>query len=700
MLSYCKNLKKGRPLAFILAIVLVVAMALSVSAFAPMQSWADPGESQVSLDTYSPVTIDWNVSRYDGIVANHRDPSDIPNMLTFWVDKSGGMPVVTPNAPATIAVQYGSGSYEVYYLDTRYLTTTQVALTVDYGPDEVYHIQSPPPKSTYGYALAVNGGFDLTFGEPPYSPTPPESDMAFTQIGADEYLATYDQSIPYPGVFMLGVYPKGNYDVNSLVLTESDPNLVNPMLFPASGVDGTSGFLLVYLNSGGATYDDYWVNLATDDGAYEMTVYFYPPGYTPTPPTTSAIYPSAVDGYLPLGREADGNGWGSISRDNENTLDYPGDLAAYDKNVKSIEGMESEGVSLGTGGGYVQYEFETPITNSAVNTYGVDFIVYGNAFDGNSEAGSVQVSNDGDTWYELAGSRYYNDDTQRNVDVSYRIDPNSTDIDYQFASVGGIIHPWDTFFANDTSPWPQYAPKSAGGENYGIASGVRGPYPPATKTPSFVDYTPGSDPITYHSVTLIEGSFTTSEFSFGYADVTANGGGPYDEAQNPYNNKGTGGDGFDLSWAVDTDGNPVVLSEAKYIRIYTASALDPNDPTSFVLPQGAVGEISTEVCGVFRATGTGGSAATTDVAVYDQYYNPVPISNMGMETITVSALTPATYYIYSAEPNVFVNNDKVDASNLYPISVTLASGQTAYYRIITQHNMESPYITVLKFVAQ
>lgn len=37
----------------------------------------------------------------------------------------------------------------------------------------------------------------------------------------------------------------------------------------------------------------------------------------------------------------------------------------------------------------------------------MDFVVYGNAFNGNPEAGAVQVSENGTTWYELAGSKYY-----------------------------------------------------------------------------------------------------------------------------------------------------------------------------------------------------------------------------------------------------------------------------------------------------
>ena len=68
---------------------------------------------------------------------------------------------------------------------------------------------------------------------------------------------------------------------------------------------------------------------------------------------------------------------------------------------------------LGAGGGYVQYALrdsegnQAYIEDDASNPYGVDFIVYGNAFNGNPEAASVPGLRRWKTWYELAGSLYY-----------------------------------------------------------------------------------------------------------------------------------------------------------------------------------------------------------------------------------------------------------------------------------------------------
>ena len=61
------------------------------------------------------------------------------------------------------------------------------------------------------------------------------------------------------------------------------------------------------------------------------------------------------------------------------------------------------------------------------NPYGVDFVIYGNPFNGNPEAAAVQVYAqevlpDGTLgeykWYELAGSLYYSDSAVRNTTVT------------------------------------------------------------------------------------------------------------------------------------------------------------------------------------------------------------------------------------------------------------------------------------------
>lgn len=141
--------------------------------------------------------------------------------------------------------------------------------------------------------------------------------------------------------------------------------------------------------------------------------------YTVTCPHYTAaatgVNPVDVNGYLPVGQFARWNsfGWGTLYTDSTN-------VSSSSNDVKFKTGYVSTGVSLGMAGGYVQFDMgNNRIQNNANNKYGIDFIVYGNAFVGNPEAAGVQVSNDGVNWYTLAGSRHYMSDTKWNQNISY-----------------------------------------------------------------------------------------------------------------------------------------------------------------------------------------------------------------------------------------------------------------------------------------
>jgi len=103
------------------------------------------------------------------------------------------------------------------------------------------------------------------------------------------------------------------------------------------------------------------------------------------------------------------------------------------------------------------------------------------------------------------------------------------------------------------------------------------------------------DTLTFTGVTAIADSDTTADYSFGYADVTPNGSpDQYGDAVNPYTpytSDKTGGDGFDLEWAVDiSTGLPVDVTGKTfhYVRVYSA-----------VLDFGRFGETSAEITGIF-----------------------------------------------------------------------------------------------------
>ena len=461
--------------------------------------------------------------------------------------------------------------------------------------------------------------------------------------------------------------------------------------------------------------------------AYTITC----PHYTAT---IAGSYPSAVNGYLPVGQFARHNsfGWGTLFTDNTNK--NPGT-----NTPKFLNGYVSTGVSLGMAGGYVQFDMgDNPIENNANNPYGIDFIVYGNAFVGNPEAAGVMVSNDGIKWYTLAGSRHYMNGTQWNQKISYvRIEgPEQRALKSGTFTADGVYYSknynspseqtqsainaaisaanWDVVPASGTgsalnlSYWPEWATRvvnnAAQEEYYGnvwkLGTDSHIPAVASTENNAGVNWDKadttstvpnGAEVITYSGLTLVPddtqvlGSNPTQAqmtdvYQWGYADVRVNGS-AYGTAINPYESAasvGNGGDGFDLSWAVDENGEPVSISSAKYIRVYSAVLFNA----------GIFGETSAEVCGLYVANGTGSTSISKDLVVKNSANVEVPTTNMG-----VSEIASGTVNLSSEAEYVYINGTLVEESTY---SFTISAGQMV--QIITQNGNESPYITVLKGV--
>ena len=490
----------------------------------------------------------------------------------------------------------------------------------------------------------------------------------------------------------------------------------------ANGVGDTDSAYTVYTD---ATNEITITVLNGETVAYTITC----PHYTTA---ITGSYPSAVNGYLPVGQFARHNsfGWGTLFTDNTNKNP--------DTNTpKFLNGYVSTGVSLGMAGGYVQFDMgDNPIENNANNPYGIDFIVYGNAFVGNPEAAGVMVSNDGIKWYTLAGSRHYMNGTKWDQKISYvRIEGSDQRALKSTFTADGIYYSenynspseqtqsainaaisaaaWHVVPATGTatalnlSYWPEWATRvvnnTAQEEYYGnvwkLGTDSHIPAVASTANNAGVNWDKadttstvpnGAEVITYSGLTLVPddtqvlGSNPTQAqmtdvYQWGYADVRVNGS-AYGTAINPYASAasvGNGGDGFDLSWAVDENGKPVSISSAKYIRVYSAVLFNA----------GIFGETSAEVCGLYVANGTGSGVASTSLKV-----------KKGVKTHTLSdtsivELASGNCTITSAAERVFINGEAIsDAANGHTLNVV--SGQL--YQIITQNGTESPIVAVVK----
>ena len=583
----------------------------------------------------------------------------------------------------------------------------------------------------------IAGGVHAQFGDPDATPTAPESLMSLVQDTSNSalYHAVYtgsDSDSYYPDILSLCAYTSNNAS-DAVRLVSASSNIVFAT-YDANGEHTASEITYATnqnLNEAGQLVSSsiYTVKLS---GAGSVTVYngnalaFTVRFETPkSNAVAGGTAPKFVNGYLPIGQYASGQAWGSIY---SSLTNMAGNDANTDRTVttdaptKITSGYAATGVSLGSPGGYVQFEFDGDgIANNAKNKYGIDFVIYGNPFNGNPEAGSVKVSQDGTTWYELAGSRYYNSETKRNTTISYKMIPSSTygtnkkaDIYYAIGNVptGTGTTGW-TLYKSNVVWWPESA-----AEGYGRVSGV-GETIDGTKTVSDVTYEQLSETanghncwlISYDSVTLVKDSDATDDYLFGYADVRIVGNAKDGTACNPYasvptsgSNSVPGGDGFDISWAVNSNGEPVNLTSIKYVRVYTSAALSASNLNIMPTP-GIFGETSTEVCGMFVAqpetaeVGTTGYASITATTGGKSIKTSSKKQNvLQLQTVIVPSGTDSvTLTLSSTADNFFVADAKIESGSTVK-TVNRADGSTQYFRAITQTGTKEASISVIKVV--
>lgn len=521
--------------------------------------------------------------------------------------------------------------------------------------------------------ITVNGT-QIRFGDPAYPMTEPERYMSFEAAGTNAYNAVY--AGPTAG-FVPDLYSLYLKSDAALTLTSNSTDIVfrtydaNGNMTETNTVTGTSGTgyfsTVIYVKAAGS------IQVATAGSTTATTINFSAPN-DPSSAHDAQLHPDGAIAYLPgITQYANRGDWGSISTGGDNLLTPA-------TKVKGYKGFAANGFSLGSLGGYVQYDFSSnPIQNLDTNPYGVDFVVYGNAFNGNPEAAAVQVYaqevlSDGTLgdykWYELAGSMYYSDSAVRNATVYYTKDNAGL-----HAAVNGVTHSQDPFTTAAT--W--FPTKSD--MNHEATSGINN-----TLTNTYItEYT--ANTLKFAGITSIPDSDSNADYSFGYADVTpvpsVKDGTPVNP-YTPYTSDKDGGDGFDLAWAVDiSTGEPVKVNNAKYVRIYSAVLYNT----------GIFGETSPEITGIFRTNGTvtAATTATPTVKVNGQTVTPA-VAGEEIPVVTGTTDEEALISVVATDSSHVFINDAIANEH----SFTFTEDETLIRVIVQDDSTAAPYIGYIK----
>ncbi|MCR4963735.1 MAG: S-layer homology domain-containing protein [Firmicutes bacterium] len=346
----------------------------------------------------------------------------------------------------------------------------------------------------------------------------------------------------------------------------------------------------------------------------------------------------------------------------------------------SAGGAGSGPVSLGNFGGFITYYYADAITDDPRNPYGIDFITFGNAYRGGQEfgePGQVYVSEDGATWYALAGGMHYEDYADWEYTLTYVNDEGLTEI----------------------------IDKTGNQKKYNLN------YPTAYYYPYYDFGDDGENSLTFTGICFQSGDETDSSGStmaryagFGYTDLGSSGTQLEGEtlswaswellarniAKNPYaayitgynvgHHYDTPTDGMDLAWAVDEEGQPVDVSgkEFHYVKIATATNIVNQ----------SLGEKSTEVNMVRIAqaneSAVGKTAAPAGITVDGQAVD--------LTAETLSAVVDGPFNVAvdaPAEANVYINNQRASTAHFDQMPLH------KIVRVIVQEGEKEPAIYVI-----
>ncbi|MEA1875067.1 MAG: T9SS type A sorting domain-containing protein [Bacteroidota bacterium] len=326
-----------------------------------------------------------------------------------------------------------------------------------------------------------------------------------------------------------------------------------------------------------------------------------------------------------------------------------------------IGGIEGS-LNLGAFGGYIIFTFENPVQNHPDNPYGVDFTIFSNAISNFSEAAVVYVMKDenengipDDTWQELAGSDYFFETSIHNYEVNY-FNPNEDGADI----------PWSDNFGNTGV----IAANSFHTQNY---------YPNYDSFPRVTpqNYILGGSYIKGHIDKSNASNIKSYRRAFGYADNNPRGTAPWTIPDNPYTEsiENSGGDGFDISWAIDSDGNYLNLDEIHFIKVQNAMQNDA----------GWLGELSTEITGACVVSPNNTISGKTNFVMFETLPDTIRTENIQLNPLCfqMGRINQAANYSW----NLSMQNAQIDGNNI----LNLQSSGTLEITIFLTDNPEISY---------
>ena len=250
------------------------------------------------------------------------------------------------------------------------------------------------------------------------------------------------------------------------------------------------------------------------------------------------------------------------------TDDYTGEETTAQDAIEYAERRLTKNlyVSLGGFGGYIVVGFDHSVDNGV----GYDLAIMGNSFSGSSEPGIVWVMQDedgdgepNDTWYELAGSETNSEETIRNYSVTY-FRPEAPQQPVKWIDCYGVEGEIDYLKAYHRQPY--YYPTWIEEDSYTLTG-------TCLKARNFDTSGKG----TY---------WVLPEYDWGYVDNFS----PIDRLTDDNNtNADTNANHFDISNAIDANGEAVVLEYIDFVKVQTGV----NSKS------GWLGEVSTEVFGFY-----------------------------------------------------------------------------------------------------